>query len=175
MSGAESSSSSSSSSASSERDWAAIMDELKKTRAQVKNLKGKLSNKVGQHEKSKAKAIVCAKRKRVQPRSMEVLDVIRKQMRKVQNVTGCSTRTLNVTLQHLQPFLVGCVKIPKKKFVMKRIRARKKTRLKRLLNGCIGCHKYVFGPDERTRSCPLCGHDRYKGGGTRQQRQPNEV
>ena len=43
---------SSSSSASSERDWAAMMDELKKTRAQVKNLKGKLSK---QHE-AEAKA-----------------------------------------------------------------------------------------------------------------------
>ena len=165
MSGAESSSSS----ASSERDWNAIMDELKKSRAQVKNLQVKLSNKVGQHEvEAKAKVIVCVKRKR---RSVQVLDIIRHQMRKVQNITGCSTRTLNVALQHLQPFLVGCVQIPKKKFAIRRIRARKKSRCKRLLNGCIGCHKYVFGPKELIRSCPLCGHDRYKGG----TRQPNEV
>ena len=170
---------SSSSSSERERDWNAIMEQLKREKAKVKMLQGKLGDKVqktcnlykgklGDKVQKTCNLQKVQKRKR----DIQVFQLIRHEMRKVQNITGCTTRTLNCTLQHLQPFLVGCVHISQKKFVMRRIRARKKSRCKRLLHGCIGCHKHVFGPKEQhIRSCPLCGHDRYKGG----TRQPNEV
>ena len=100
----------------------------------------------------KQKTSIVAKRKRGNNET-EVLEVIRLQLRKVQNITGCSTRTLNCTLQHLQPFLIGCVNMPKNKFKTRRVRARKQSRVKRLLHGCIGCNKYVFGPKEKIKSC----------------------
>ena len=167
-----------SSSSERERDWQSIVEELKRQKAKVKMLQGKLVDK----EKSSADETRSPRRSPVQKtwnlqkiqkhkRKRDTFQLIRHEMRKVQNITGCTTRTLNCTLQHLQPFLIGCVHISKKKFVMKRIRARKQSTCKRLLHGCIGCNNYVFGPKEQHIRCPLCGHDRYKGG----TRQPNEV
>ena len=38
------------------------------------------------------------------------------------------------------------------------------------LNGCVECNKHVFMPEDKTKSCPLCGHARYDRKG-----KPHEV
>ena len=80
-------------------------------------------------------------------------------LRLVQNETGCSTRTLNVFLQRMHIFFKGCTDV--KKWEMPRVRARKKSPLKRCLHGCVGCDNYVYGPDSVENECPKCGDARY--------------
>ena len=29
------------------------------------------------------------------------------------------------------------------------------------LNGCIGCHRHVYGPEDARDHCPRCGYERY--------------
>ena len=93
---------------------------------------------------------------------------VQKALRHVQNLSNCSTTTLNLVLTHLQPFLAGLQNV--KGLKMPTSRARKKSRFKKALQGCIGCHQYVFGPTSRERACPQCGHARYNDAG-----KPNEV
>ena len=81
------------------------------------------------------------------------------QLRQVQQITGCSTKTLDVVLERLHPFLKGLEDVAHLK--MPRMRARKKTDFKKQLHGCVGCHDYVFGPDNCETLCPKCGSDRY--------------
>ena len=88
---------------------------------------------------------------------------IRYQLRIVQQMTGCSTSVLNLVLQKLQPFLKGCEHV--QNFKMSRVRARTQSDIKRRLNGCVGCHNYVFSPKCRDRVCPQCGHGRYDAKG----------
>ena len=88
---------------------------------------------------------------------------IRYQLRIVQNISGCSTATLNLVLQKLQPFLKGCSHI--KNLKMTRVRTRKESPYKKSLHGCIGCHAFVFGPQCRDRVCPGCGQQRYDDNG----------
>ena len=96
------------------------------------------------------------------------LEQVLREMRKVQSITGCATSTLNLVLQHLQPFLEGLQHV--KKLQMPRVRSRVQSRFKRRLHGCVGCHNHVFGPDCKDRVCPGCGHSRYDVKGV-----PNEV
>ena len=81
------------------------------------------------------------------------------QLRQVQLTTGCSTKTLDVVLERLHPFLKGLEDVAHLK--MPRMRTRKKTDFKKQLHGCVGCNDYVFGPDNRETLCPKCGSDRY--------------
>ena len=81
------------------------------------------------------------------------------QLRQVQRITGCSSKTLDVVLERLQPFLKGCEDATSLK--MARVRARKKSDIKKLLHGCVGCDGYVFGPDNDETVCPKCGDNRY--------------
>ena len=89
-------------------------------------------------------------------------------MRRVQNLTNCSTSTLNLVLKHLQPFLRGLEKVSG--LQMGRMRCRKLSKFKRVLHGCVGCNDHVFGPRSRDRACPKCGQARYNDSG-----KPNEV
>ena len=86
-----------------------------------------------------------------------------KQMRKVQNISGCATSTLDLVLKFLQPFLKGCEDV--KNFAMPRVRARKACRFKLRLNGCVGCNDHVFGPRSEDQVCPKCAHPRYNAKG----------
>jgi rubrerythrin len=83
------------------------------------------------------------------------------QLRQVQNMTGCTTRTLNAVLQKLHPFLKGCENVDK--LMMPRVRARRKSPVKQQLHGCNRCD-YVFGPANNRRNCPQCGNSRYLDG-----------
>ena len=84
---------------------------------------------------------------------------IRRELRIVQRQSGCSTRTLNLVLQRLQPFLKGCEGEPSIK--MNEVRTRKESPVKRRLSGCVGCNKFVFGPEDKSTECPKCAHPRY--------------
>ena len=81
-------------------------------------------------------------------------------LREVQSITGCTTKTLNVMLQKLKPFLKGCEYV--KKLQMPRMRSRRKSQFKMQLHGCVraNCY-YVFGPENRSTHCPQCGESRY--------------
>ena len=54
------------------------------------------------------------------------------ELRQAQNITGCSTTTLDTILQHLHPFLKGCEQV--KKLKMPRVRARRKSAFKKQLH-----------------------------------------
>ena len=84
-------------------------------------------------------------------------------LRLVQNETGCSTRTLNVFLKRMHIFFKGCADASNA-WEMPRVRARKQSPLKRCLHGCVGCNKYVYGPDNVEMECPKCGDARYSNG-----------
>ena len=96
-----------------------------------------------------------------------VLAKIRKSLRLVQNITGCVTKTLNLVLQHLHPFLKGVGHI--KRLQMERHRT-KESLVKRRLHGCASCNEYVFGPENRNTHCPKCGYPRCDESGN-----PHEV
>ena len=88
-------------------------------------------------------------------------------LRLVQNITGCSTRTLNVFLDHMHHiFFKGCAHV--KKWEMPRVRARTLSPLKRCLHGCVGCDNYVYGPDSEENECPKCGDARFSDGKTKE-------
>ena len=89
-------------------------------------------------------------------------------LRTVQSRTNVATSTLNLILQVLQPFLKGLENV--KGLKMRKIRARSQSRFKRLLHGCVDCHDHVFGPRNKDKVCPKCGHPRYNDAG-----KPNEV
>ncbi len=93
---------------------------------------------------------------------------IRKQLRIVQNITGCPTNWLNLVLKRLQPFLKGCEHVVNLR--MHRVRARQETPVKRTIHGCVGCHEHVFAPKCSDTRCPKCDHPRYCAAG-----KPNEV
>ena len=85
---------------------------------------------------------------------------IYQELRQVQLLTGCTTKTLNVMLEKLHPFLKGCEDV--KKMQMPRVRARKLSRFKKQLHGCVGADcSYVFGPENKEVHCPECGVARY--------------
>ena len=107
-------------------------------------------------------------RKRSRDGSGDSCEQVIKEMRKVQNITGCTTATLDCVLQHLQPFLKGCEEV--KNLRMPRVRARKASPFKLRLTGCVGCDNHVFGPHSRERVCPQCAHPRYNAKG-----QPHEI
>ena len=96
-------------------------------------------------------------------------EIIYLQLRQVQQITGCTTQTLNVMLQKLHPFLKGCEDV--KKLQMPRIRARRKSPFKKQMHGCVGpdCF-YIFGPENTASHCPQCGDSRYSPNG-----KPKEV
>jgi len=86
----------------------------------------------------------------------------------VQNMTGCSERTLNLVLEKLQPFLKGCEQVVNLK--MRRVRARQQSIMKKQLHGCVHCSEHVFGPECRLQLCPKCGGRRFNTKG-----KPHEV
>ena len=82
------------------------------------------------------------------------------ELRQVQNITGCTTKTLNVMLQKLHPFLKGCEDV--KKLQMPRMRSRRKSPFKMQLHGCVRADcGHVFGPENTATHCPACGDSRY--------------
>ena len=78
-------------------------------------------------------------------------------LRKVQNQTGCSTRTLKKTYAELQPWIKGKCSFRQ---VDKLLRCESGATSIRL-NGCVGCHAYVFTPEDPRRRCPLCNYPRF--------------
>ena len=90
------------------------------------------------------------------------------QMRKVQNISGCATSTLDLVLKFLQPFLKGCEEV--KNFAMPRVRTRKDCPFKLSLHGCVECDDHVFGPRSEDQVCPKCAHPRYNDKGN-----PHEI
>ena len=99
------------------------------------------------------------RRRRCNDSSDERVDDVLKALRLVQNLSNCTTSTLNLVLKHLQPFLKGCEHVEQLK--MGRVRARKQSCYKRSLHGCVGCDDHVFGPTTRDKTCPKCGHARF--------------
>ena len=108
------------------------------------------------------------RRRRCNDSSDERVDDVLKALRLVQNLSNCTTSTLNLVLKHLQPFLKGCEHVEQLK--MGRVRARKQSCYKRSLHGCVGCDDHVFGPTTRDKTCPKCGHARFNVKG-----KPHEV
>ena len=95
-------------------------------------------------------------------------DLICVALRKVQSKTGCSTRTIKKVYEELEPF------IEKKKsrgfrHVDKLMRAVSGAASIRL-DGCVGCHSYVFEPQDKQQQCPICEHPRFSDNG-----KPNET
>ena len=89
-------------------------------------------------------------------------------LRKVQRLTGCTTKTLYTFLEVLEPFLVtGCTSKEIKK-AEKELCGRSGANVIKL-NGCVDC-THIFEPDHEDTVCPHCGHPRYDDDG-----QPNEV
>jgi len=88
-------------------------------------------------------------------------------LRKVQSQTGCSTRTIKKTYEALEPFIGkksrGFRYIDK---VLRGVSGAVSIRL----DGCVGCHAYVFDPQNRKKQCPICDHPRFSDNGT-----PNET
>ena len=85
--------------------------------------------------------------------------------------TGCSTKTLNMVLKTLQPYLMPQFRGPSLvAHVTKRI-AQQSGAVVLRLNGCVEC-AHVFGPKCRARSCPNpeCQSPRYDANG-----RPKEV
>ena len=89
----------------------------------------------------------------------------------MQKKSGCSTKTLNLVLEELQPYL-------KEEF--RGARTVDKTTRKIVvptgavilrLNGCVGCNEHVFLPSSRARLCPKCNSPRYEENG----KTPKEV
>lgn len=89
----------------------------------------------------------------------EVLQSIRKELRIVQNITGCSTTTLNLILRRLQPFLKGCENLKVKNLHVGKCRRESPVKLR--LHGCVGCENHVFAPSDIATECPQCGHPRF--------------
>lgn len=103
----------------------------------------------------------CRPHKRRCGKQKNTSEQIYRELRQVQNITGCSTKTLDLILSRLHPFLKGCEDVELK---MPRVRARKKSQFKQQLHGCAGCDNYVFGPENVETRCPHCGDERYTNG-----------
>ena len=90
-------------------------------------------------------------------------------LRQVQCKSGCATRTLNLVIKELQPFL-RCTGFEstwtKPDKSLHNMSGAKSVQL----HGCVGCHKHVFGPSDRSRGCPRCQHPRFDADNN-----PNEV
>ena len=93
----------------------------------------------------------------------DMLDRIRKALRQVQNMSGCTTKTLNLVLKHLHPFLKGCGGKNAKEMHMGN-GLKRQSSLKRQLHGCV-CNEHVFGPKCTATHCPKCAHPRYNNKG----------
>ena len=94
-------------------------------------------------------------------------------LRNVQRKTGCTTRTLAITLQELKSFLKEEYQqdLPHNSFRSIDNAINKKYQAIVLqLHGCVGCNNHVFIPSDKAKRCPLCGFPRYNVKG-----QPNEV
>ena len=105
-----------------------------------------------------------AKRQRCEAfptKTKTVLQQIKQELRLVQQITGCTTNTLNVVLRRLHPFLKGCEKIKADRLHL--CRAWRASPVKVRLHGCVGvrCGKHVFGPSDIETECPQCGHPRF--------------
>ena len=81
-------------------------------------------------------------------------------LRKIQRRTGCTTKVLEVTLKVLRPFFKrpvspSCLRRSNRLF-FERAGAKMVK-----LNGCVHCNRFVFTPQDRRHTCPICGHSRY--------------
>ena len=92
-------------------------------------------------------------------------------MRRIQKKTGCSTKTLNLVLKTLRPYLMSQFRgASLVEHVTKRIAQQSGAVVVRL-NGCVGANcDHVFGPKCRARLCPKCQSPRYDTNG-----KPKEV
>ncbi len=74
-------------------------------------------------------------------------------LRRVQRESGCTTKTLQLVLQHLQPFLKcddGTFNFSRADRLMFELSGT--TVLK--LNGCVGCDRHVYAPADTDVRCP---------------------
>ena len=94
-------------------------------------------------------------------------DLVCVALRKVQSQTGCSTRTIKKTYEALEPYFEkksrGFRHVDK---VLRAVSGAVSIRL----DGCVGCHSYVFDPQNKKLQCPICDHRRFSDTGT-----PNET
>ena len=88
-------------------------------------------------------------------------------MRRVQRITGCATKTLNLMLKHLHPHLKTNeqVRVHHADELMFKNGGAKILRL----NGCVHCHTHVYLPTSELIVCPKCHGPRFN-----QRGQPNE-
>ena len=89
-------------------------------------------------------------------------DKIRLRLRRAQRKTKCTTKTLLTVLKELLPFFEGVDDMPISfKGIDRKFKKQcQVTCLK--LNGCVGCNKYVFLPQEKNLQCPRCQFPRFK-------------
>jgi hypothetical protein len=89
-------------------------------------------------------------------------------VRRLQQRTGCTDATCDDIIRTFSNYLGA--KIPSNfKAADKKIQLKAGAKCLRL-NGCVGCDKHVFLPDDPAEECSLCGHQRYDAKG-----QPNET
>ena len=96
-------------------------------------------------------------------------------LRRLQQRSKCSDQTCNDILKTFAKYLRIDVPCNLRKFD-KTFKKEAGAEVLRL-NGCVGCHKQVYLPRDRTEFCPrvkadgtVCGHPRYKDNG-----KPHEV
>ena len=90
-------------------------------------------------------------------------------LRGVQYQSQCANRTLNMAIEVLKPHL----RLRHFEHGFKNVDAIMKQESGATclcLNGCVGCNNHVFTPQEKVKTCPRCGHDRYN-----EKAQPHEV
>jgi hypothetical protein len=86
----------------------------------------------------------------------------------MQQRTGCSDATCKDVIATFRRYLR--VDVPNDfRGADKKMKDAAGTKVLRL-NGCVGCNKHVFMPEDKATSCPLCGHARYDRKG-----KPHEV
>ena len=137
--------------------------------AKVAELQGRVTELTKQKQKLLQRVAALEKKNRVfqhAPGNKKLVSKILSELRWVQEQTGCSTRTLNLVLQRLKPFLKGCESL--ERLQMKRVW--RETKVKRRLHGCIGCNDHVYGPTAKEAFCPRCAYPRYDSFGN-----PHEV
>ena len=91
-------------------------------------------------------------------------------VRRLQQRTSCTDATCQDIIQTFSNYLG--INLPSDfKSADKKMHQKAGARVLRL-NGCVGCHRKVYMPDDRAKVCPLrkedgtiCGHPRYDGKG----------
>lgn len=97
-------------------------------------------------------------------------DLVHVALRRVQSETGCSTRTLKKAYAALKPFMTARARKGRSFRQVDKVLRGASGATSMRLNGCIGCHGYVFTPQDASTHCPKCDYPRFSPKG-----KPNET